>query len=319
MKTLAVIILLSLVFGAIDSLSTQNTEQYDTSDWLLTPIGLAHPSCIHRVKSGAHAARKDTAVGKLQVQNPDGTTRDIPRCRYPVIYPKNNSTRTKRQSFAPGWQAWTTYQTTSPLGFTQFLGYFTIPDAPQEGSDSQTLFMFTGLQNSNWIPGPNSPPAPQDFEIIQPVLQWGYSAGGGGDYWTLASWYVTVYNGFLISDLISVNAGDTIFGNMTLLSPDTWYISGVLQSNGQATTLTADKTNLKTNPWAYCTLEVYDASGDCGEYPDNPQEYSKLQLYVGKSKVTPKWQQNVTPDPICGEHVTVESPTHVTIHFGSNK
>jgi len=269
------------------------------------------------VKSGSHVKRPQPT--QMQVHHPDGSIFDVPRCRYPVVFPQSKKSTKERQSFAPGWQAWTTYQSTASQGFTQSLGYFTIPDAPVDGQDDQTLFMFTGLQNENWIPGPNSPPAPDDFEIIQPVLQWGYSAGGGGDYWTLASWYVTVYNGFLISDLINVNAGDKIFGNMTLLGRDTWYISGVVQSSGTATTLKADKANLKTNPWAYCTLEVYDATGDCNEYPDNPQVYSKLQLFEGKKQVIPKWQLNVTPDPICGEHVTVENPDHVTIHFGSTK
>jgi hypothetical protein len=51
--------------------------------------------------------------------------------------------------------------------------------------------------------------------IIQPVLQWGSSAAGGGPYWAIASWFVggahTVY-----SELKIVNAGDTILGNMTL-------------------------------------------------------------------------------------------------------
>jgi len=51
--------------------------------------------------------------------------------------------------------------------------------------------------------------------IIQPVLQWGSSAAGGGQYWAIASWFVggahTVY-----SDLKQVSSGDTIYGNMTL-------------------------------------------------------------------------------------------------------
>jgi len=307
-----------LLIPSLFAIEMAENVMYDTSDWLRTPIGLTHPSCVHHVPSGSHAKREQTNVGRLRVYAPDGSTRDIPRCQYPITWPQTQNSNVARQSFAPGWQVWTTFESSSPKGFTEFLGYFTIPDVPQS-ADDQTLFMFTGLQNENWVPGPNSPPAPNDFEIIQPVLQYGYSAGGGGDYWTLASWYVTVYDGFLISDLITVNAGDTIFGNMTLVAEDSWFISGVLKSNGQATSLTADKSNLKVNPWAYCTLEVYGDSGDCGEYPDNPQVYSGLKIYDGGAKVTPKWQVNVTPSPICGESITVENPTHVTIHFGSNK
>jgi hypothetical protein len=324
---LLLLIALFVVCVTVEGISKFSFQEYDTSDWLLTPIGLAHPSCIHRVKNGAEVRRTQTSVGNLQVLNEDGSFRNIPRCRYPVIFPtkqtkihfftycQKNGTNTGA-SFAPGWQVWTTYQSSTTQGFTAFLGYFTIPNAPASSWGDQTLFMFTGLQNENWVPGPNAPPAPQDFEIIQPVLQWGGSAGGGGNYWTLASWYVTVYDGFLISDLISVNAGDVIFGNMTLVGADDWFISGVTQQSKQTTSLKAKKSNLKVNPWAYCTLEVYGANGDCDEYPSNNQVYTKLQLWDAGKAVTPKWQINVTPSPICGEHVTVESPSQVTIHFG---
>jgi len=282
----------------------------EDSHWQRTPVGLAHPSCINKVPSGSRTYREND---RLFVERPDGSSFIVPRCEYAW---KQEEKKTV-SDFAAGWQVWTTYQSQAAAGISAFLGYFTIPDDPVNADDGQTLFMFTGLQNENWIPGPNSPPAPQDFEIIQPVLQWGSSAGGGGNYWTLASWYVTVYDGFLISDLINVNAGDTIFGNMTLVGPSEWYISGVVQSSAQATTLTARKSNLKVNPWAYCTLEVYDDSGDCGDYPTQAQVYSKLQIFEAKKKITPSWEVNVTPSPICGEHASVQSPTEVTLHFGS--
>jgi len=286
--------------------------------WYITPLGLAHESCIHRVPSGTEAKKIN---GEMHIVTPGGDVQKLPRCQYSIqnTYKKGHNS-TKVSGFEDGWQVWTTFQSPSSSGFSGFLGLFTIPDAPQIGDNGQVLFMFTGLQNENWIPGPNAPPAPQDFEIIQPVLQWGESAGGGGNYWTLASWYVTVYNGFLISDLIPVNSGDTIFGNMTLISDSKWYISGRAMGAQKDTTLIAQKSNLKINPWAYCTLEVYDSSGSCGEYPDNPQVYSNLQLYQGKwQRILPKWTANATPAPICGQAVTIEDPTHVTIHFSSGK
>jgi len=278
--------------------------------WLRTPVGLAHPSCIHRVPSGSSI---NSESGRTIVTKPDGSLLQIPKCDHQPVFPQSNSS----QDFAAGWQAWTTYQSSNPAGLSSFLGYFTIPNNPLE-VDGQTLFMFTGLQNYNWIPGPNSPPAPSLFEIIQPVLQWGPSAGGGGNYWTLASWYVTIDAGFLISDLIPVNAGDSIYGNMTLIAPNSWYIGGTVVSSGTTVSLVATKNRLKVNQWAYCTLEVYNDGSTCGEYPTNPQLYSKLKLFEAKQVVTPTWQVNVTPDPICGEHATVESPSDVTIHFGNS-
>lgn len=219
--------------------------------------------------------------------------------------------------FAPGWQAWATFESAQPAGFSQFLGTFSVPDAPAE-YNGQTLFMFTGLQNSNWVPGPDSPTPPADFEIIQPVLQFGPSAGGGGGYWTLASWYVTVDAGFLISPMIQVSAGQEIFGNMTQTGPTQWFI-GSQVVGGQQVTLTANRQRLKYNPWAYVTLEVYSDSGDCSEYPTVPQVYQGMSLLTAAGKpVQPQWQANLNPDAICSEHVTIESPSHVTIHFGES-
>ena len=44
----------------------------------------------------------------------------------------------------------------------------------------QTIFLFNGIQNTG-----------ANFGILQPVLQYGSSAAGGGAFWSIASWYVT--------------------------------------------------------------------------------------------------------------------------------
>lgn len=52
--------------------------------------------------------------------------------------------------------------------------------------------MFSGIQNSTMI--------------YQPVLQWGESAAGGGNYWGVASWYVDGQGGLALhSNLVRVN------------------------------------------------------------------------------------------------------------------
>jgi hypothetical protein len=73
-----------------------------------------------------------------------------------------------------GWLAYTTYE--APTDIDSFLGYFSVPDEPQ--NDPEVLYLFTGLQNVNWIPLVD--PEPSVFDIIQPVLQY---PGDDGDYW----------------------------------------------------------------------------------------------------------------------------------------
>ena len=65
-----------------------------------------------------------------------------------------------------------------PIGVvTAFLG------APFFVLVLRTIFLFNGIQNST--------------SIYQPVLQWGPSAAGGGNFWTVASWYVDGAGGTL--------------------------------------------------------------------------------------------------------------------------
>jgi len=281
-------------------------------EWGLTPIGWGHSSCVHIVQNGAHVRRIEPTDGSssYKVENPDGSSEILPRCHFQF----QSAFEQTESEFEGGWQVWSTYQ--SPTSFDSFLGLFTIPDTPQTYV-SQTLFMFTGLQNFNWIPGPDQPTPPDQFEIIQPVLQYGPSAAGGGEFWTLASWYVTIDAGYIVSNLSQVASGDVVFGNMTLLDPDTWFIYGRTMTGGVVTQITVDRPRLVSNPWAYCTLEVYDNAGECSQYPTIPQVYSKLFLTSNKKQVIPQWTANITVSPICGEHTTIESPQQVTLHFGS--
>jgi hypothetical protein len=52
---------------------------------------------------------------------------------------------------------------------------WTVPPAPATQS-GQTIYLFNGMQDS--VP-----------MILQPVLQWGALQVGGGNSWTVASWY----------------------------------------------------------------------------------------------------------------------------------
>lgn len=51
-------------------------------------------------------------------------------------------------------------------------------------STPDILYIFTGLQNIDWIPKVDPEPSAA-FDIIQPVLQY---PGDGGDYWSVKSW-----------------------------------------------------------------------------------------------------------------------------------
>src|SRR5205814_6113987 len=67
-------------------------------------------------------------------------------------------------------------------------------------SSDLTVFLFSGLEND------------AKNEILQPVLQYGHSAAGGGDGWSIGNWWVTPAGIVGQNGVQEVNPGDTVTG-----------------------------------------------------------------------------------------------------------
>ena len=114
---------------------------------------------------------------------------------------------------------------------------------------------------------------------------------------------------------------DNIFGNMSRVGVDSWYIGcyGVSpsgQKSQETVTTIKSRTRLTSQPWAYNTLECYGCRS-CATYPTMPSVFTKLQLTQGSVDVSPAWIVNPKPssDMKCKEGVTVASPSTQTIYF----
>lgn len=288
-----------------------------------TPVGDVLAHCQHKVPSGSRLQK--LADGSLLVQAPNQADYIIPKCdtkngTYPVIkrnkyssFSSSSSSLTTNQVKVgddyDGWEGYTAFYYAD--GFDSFLGDFSVPDAPPESPD--VLYLFTGLQNIDWIPKVDPDPA-GPFDIIQPVLQY---PGDEGLYWSVKSWYVTLDVGTVNSDEVQVNVGDYIFGNMTRTGPQTWYIGSVVGSSGANTYISVTHERLASQPWAYNTLECYGCES-CQTYPQHaPCNFTKLELYSGSKLIQPTWKVNPKPshDMKCHEKPVVLSPDAVSIYF----
>jgi hypothetical protein len=78
-----------------------------------------------------------------------------------------------------GWTIYAYWNNGTGTTISVFKTTWKVPPDPQT-TGKQTIFLFNGIQNYG-----------SNFGILQPVLQWGPSAAGGGQYWSAASWYVT--------------------------------------------------------------------------------------------------------------------------------
>jgi len=282
-----------------DVLPKVNNKNY----FVNTPIGRLPPRCVHKVRSGSELEETDNGV--VIVKHPSHDPYTLPHCS--VGSSIIRADKEGRPFEYDGWLAYTTYQYAT--GIKSFLGYFSVPNAPQ--STPEVLYIFTGLQNVDWIPIVD--PEPPVFDIIQPVLQY---PGDNGNYWSVKSWYVTLDSGVVVSDEIQVSVGDNIFGNMTKTGLNSWFISGVSSQTRKSSSISVTRNRLALQPWAYNTLECYGCGGGCSYEPTTPTQFTKLQLVDTKgNSITPTWVPHTSPNPLCHEKATINSPSSVTISF----
>merc|ERR1711916_355916 len=106
-------------------------------------------------------------------------------------------------------------------------GYFSVPNGVP-ASKPVRLYLFTGLQNVDWIPIVD--PQPQGFDIIQPVLQTPTDYGIGD--WSVKSWWVTLHAGAVASSEVILKSGGQVYGVMEGAAPprtsstvSTWQVA----------------------------------------------------------------------------------------------
>jgi len=268
----------------------------NAEEWVRTPVGLMHHSCVHKVPSGSTVEFRDgafyTSSGRL------------PNC--------TKSSSMEAPLFKGGWQ---TYTKQNLPGVKTFLGNFNVPDAPQT-YDAQTVFLFTGMQNIDWVPPDPRPKAL--FDIIQPVLQYGPSAAGGGEFWSVGSWYVPlgrIFDSAVYSELVKVNPGDDIFGNMTRVGDESWFID--TQVNGISTNITVKNARLESEPWIYVTLESYADYDDleCTEWPTLPCRFSNLKIFDDNDAPMIFNWTSITKDSVCDTKSSIEANGDIDIIF----
>jgi hypothetical protein len=210
-----------------------------------------------------------------------------------------------------GWQTYTSWK--NPGGdIASFVGLISTPmDDPAKRA--LVVYIFTGLQNTNWIPIVD--PEPPVFDIIQPVLQY---PGGLGDYWAVRSWYVSLNAGALASKEVRLEKGDEILGNMTRTGPSSYAVVSTNRRNGEATSVSPDNSRLASQPWAYVTLETYGAR-TCDFLPKTPSKFTSMALAdASGAALTPQWALFMAPKEwlMCPTvKCDIISPSDINIDF----
>jgi len=282
----------------------------------LSPAGVV--ACAHEVPHGSHVTHHDE--GGFTVVPEQGEVLRIAPCNETQRGAVRGGSRSNETggAFKGGWQVYTKQDFSSTpvgtVGVHSFVGAWNVPDAPKTYT-GQTVFLFTGLQNMDWVPPDDGPKG--KFDIVQPVLQYGPSSAGGGEFWMMSSWYVPLGGWFdeaVYSKPVAVKEGDQIFGNMTRTGTKDFFIDACVQGNATShTSITVSKPRLTAQPFAYVTFESYADYNNltCDMWPTKPSVFTGLKH--GSSGFN--WTV-VNKDSVCNASIQVDpQSTDVTINF----
>ena len=249
---------------------------------VLTPGGFRHPSLVHRVEPGQAVS---LAAGRLRLMNLKTKTF--------IEVPKASVGPQEVPGLGTGWIAYAYWINGTGNPITSFSTTWLVPPAPATQA-SQTIFLFNGVD-----------PIDPSSGILQPVLQWGPSAAGGGAYWSIASWYVTGDGHAFHTAPVPVNVGDTLVGVMTLTGHAGNLFNYLCEFQGIAGT-SLPVQNLPELVWCNETLEAYSLNA-CSDYPDTDYTaFQTISLQTGTTTPSVNWTPvNQVID--CGQHAGVVS------------
>jgi hypothetical protein len=257
---------------------------------VLTPGGLRPKSLVHRLEPGTildgrggryrqlGRRRKTLADFGSVPFRPAGRPLMPRNVFFPVAGPT--------PAFGSGWITYASWSNGTGTPVSRFATTWVVPPAPSTQS-GQTIFLFNGIQNATMI--------------YQPVLQWGPSAAGGGNFWSAASWYADGQTGQSFhSTLVNVNAGDVLVGVMTLTGQSPAGFSYNCEFQGIANTGLPVQ-NIAELTWCVETLEAYGITR-CSDYPDTDKTaMTSIDLRTGATQPNVVWTvtDSVTD---CGQH-----------------
>ncbi len=230
------------------------------ADFVVTPFGYFHPSCVNHLAKG-DVFRQDEGA----IQRANGTYETIQECVYPHfeadgtkvvgdVRPAGDG-KSEPPYIGHSWIEYASISTTANYG--QILAEWDVPPAPNS-NDGQIVYLFNGLEQASG-----------DVTIIQPVLGWNADYGSA---WGIASWNCCKSGTVQEATPAPVNPGDHLVGwiyndcSAGTTKCSSWTINIVDKQNGNISSLTTSNFGQTFN-WAFGgVLEVYYITR-CSDYP----------------------------------------------------
>lgn len=205
------------------------------------------------------------------------------------------------RDFDSGYIAFFYWGNTAPdaVPISSFRTTWTVPPIPETGHGAQLLYLFNALQPTSGV-----------SRILQPVLQYGVSAAGGGDYWSVASWWVNDGEASF-TPAIEVTPGQSLEGILTLTSINTSDADNQVYEYTSAfagipaTSMTISSPVELTFAWE--VLEFYRVN-QTSDLPKGKTEMTSINIIDDNGQHPPvTW--TVSADDGFGALVVVDGPT----------
>ncbi|KAF7362708.1 hypothetical protein MVEN_00620100 [Mycena venus] len=224
---------------------------------ILTPGGHSDRMKITAVPAGGQIKH----VGKnIHVLSANGTVVHIAK-------PAPRSTAAKARALAKtGWITFASWLNTgAPIG--SFKTSWNVPPVPV-GQHGQLLYLFNAIEPAN------------GDAIMQPVLQYGISPAGGGQFWGVASWYLYSDQVFH-SSLVPVSVGQRLDGEVQLVGVGNGFDYNSQFTNIQGTGITV--VGGEQLALATITLEAYGVTV-ISDYPAGKTVFSGINLELSNGQ-----------------------------------
>ncbi|KAJ7092306.1 hypothetical protein B0H15DRAFT_799479 [Mycena belliarum] len=242
----------ALLVGLLSSLVFAVT----TAETVLTPGGYRSKANVHEIPVGGSLAHVGDMIHVLAA---NGTV-------LKVVHRRNTAKREPAVlPLKTGWIAYASWLNYDSSPIASFTTTWEVPAVPTE-NHGQTVFLFNSIE-------PTSGPV----AILQPVLQYGPSAAGGGSFWAVASWYISSSDQFHTTP-VRTSAGTTLNGVITLTgtSSDSSLCNYTTQFIGISETFLYIS-GVSQLRWATETLEAYGVTS-INDYPASSTVFSGINL-----------------------------------------
>ena len=283
---------------------------------VLTPVGYMESSKVHFIAPGFHLNVEKGRLQKVETRSGKvvedfgevGTVEKKYNRLAQAVEAAGRGGSSPVIPYVQGWIAytyWNNSSTSTPI--TNFTTTWKVPSAPSR-KGSQTVFLFNGMQDGTT----------STSYIIQPVLQWGPSAAGGGKYWAITNWYVSASQAFYGS-LVTVSSGTSLTGVMTETAVSGSNYSYNSSFTGYSSSSALQVNNVPQAYWAAETLESYSVSTPSTMYPtDSYVALTGIGILEGTTHPTITWTPVQATSGAAQKAVVVSNSTtsgEVDIYF----